>query len=278
MLGHQLLRQWRDRHEIRVTLRRDARSYSEWDLFHANNAYFGVDVLRTGELVRVFADFHPEAVVNAVGIVKQRPAAKESIPSIEINALFPHKLAELCVAANTRLIHMSTDCVFSGRKGNYREDDPADPEDLYGMSKYLGEVHEKNSLTIRTSIIGIELSRKRSLIEWFLAQKGLVKGYRNAIFSGFTTIELSRIMERLLTNYPHASGVYHVSSNAISKHDLLMIVKNKLDLSTEIVPDSEFHCDRSLDSSRFRHDFNYTPPTWEIMIEELAGAIKRGKK
>ncbi len=278
MLGHQLLRQWQGQHEVRVTLRRDARSYSEWNLFSADNAYFGVDALRTGELVRVFADFHPEAVVNAVGIVKQRPSAKESIPSIEINALFPHKLAELCMAADARLIHMSTDCVFSGRKGNYLENDPADPEDLYGMSKYLGEVHEKNCLTLRTSIIGTELSRKKSLLEWLLAQNGTVKGYKNAIFSGFTTIELSRVMERLLTQYTHASGVYHVSSTAISKHDLLMLVKNKLNLPIEIVPDDGLHCDRSLDSSRFRREFNYIPPAWKVMIEELAGDIKRGKK
>ena len=278
MLGHQLLRQWQGRHEVRATLRRDAQYYSEWNLFDADNSYFGVDAIRADELVRVFAEFHPQAVVNAVGIVKQRPAANESIPSIEVNALFPHKLAKLCMAANARLVHMSTDCMFSGRKGNYQETDRIDPEDLYGMSKFLGEVHEENCLTLRTSIIGMELSRKRSLIEWFLAQKGSAKGFKNAIFSGFTTIEFSRVIERLLTQYTHASGVYHVSSSAISKYDLLVLVKNKLNLPIEIVPDDELRCDRSLDSSRFRREFDYIPPTWEVMIEEMTADIKRGNK
>lgn len=278
MLGHQLLRQWRGRYDVRATLRRDASSYTGLPVFGNGNAYYGVDAVRTEDLVGVFSDFHPEAVVNAVGIVKQQSAAKESIPSIEINALFPHRLAVLCKAAGARLVHMSTDCVFAGKSGNYREADPADAEDLYGKSKFLGEVHEDRCVTLRTSIIGTEISRKKSLLEWFLAQPGPIKGYRRAIFSGLTTLEMARVIEKLLTQYPRASGLYHVSAAPISKYELLMKIKQRLDLKVQITPDESLRIDRSLDSTRFRQEFGYVPPSWDDMIDELTKDIRRGDK
>ena len=278
MLGHQLLRQWQGQHEVRVTLRRDPDAYARFGLFRPGNSYYGVDIVRTQELVGVLADFHPQAVVNAVGIVKQQSAAKESIPSIEINALFPHCLAVLCKAVGARLIHMSTDCVFSGRKGNYQESDLSDAEDLYGKSKYLGEVYDTHCVTLRTSIIGTELTRKKSLVEWFLAQQGPVKGYRKAIFSGFTTIEMARIIERLLVQHPRACGLYHVSSAPISKLELLTKIMEKLELPVQIVPDESLGIDRSLDSSRFRKEFGYMPPAWDGMLDELTNDIKWGSK
>ena len=158
---------------------------------------------------------------------------------------------------------------FPGTKGNYREEDPSDAVDLYGKSKYLGEVNEQHCITLRTSMIGRELSRKKSLLEWFLAQKGSIKGFKKAIFSGFTTQELSRIIEIILKQNPTASGIYHVSSKPISKYDLLSLIKDRLQLPIKIIPDESFVCDRSLDSSRFRQEFNYNPPTWEKMVEEL---------
>lgn len=275
MLGHQLLRQWEGRHEVRVTLRRDSGAYTDFGLFRSTNSYYGIDVVCTEELLGVLADFRPQVVVNAVGIVKQQSAARESIPSIEINALLPHRLAMLCKAVGARFVHMSTDCVFSGKKGNYREEDPSDAEDLYGRSKYLGEVHESHCLTLRTSIIGTELDRRKSLLEWFLAQKGPVKGYQKAIFSGLSTIEMSRVIERLLMQYPQASGLYHVSSAPITKLDLLTKIKERMGLTVQIDPDASVCIDRSLDSSRFRREFGYTPPTWDEMTKELANDIKR---
>jgi dTDP-4-dehydrorhamnose reductase len=202
--------------------------------------------------------------------VKQRSSAAEAIPSLEINALLPHRLAIVCREIGARLVHISTDCVFSGRKGKYRESDPSDAEDLYGRTKYLGEVHEPNCITLRTSMVGLELSRKKSLLEWFLAQRGTIRGYRNAIFSGFTTIELARIVEMLLTRFPQASGLYHLSSTPISKFDLLTLVKERLALPVEIVPYEDFRCDRSLDSSRFQSEFGYRAPEWPAMVDELA--------
>ncbi|MCM2264346.1 MAG: SDR family oxidoreductase [Desulfuromonadales bacterium] len=271
MLGHQLLTSLLPRHEVRVTLRQDLEAYREHGLFTPANAYAGVDVRSLERLTEVVADFQPAAVINAVGIVKQRPTARESIPSLEINALLPHRLAVLCRAAGARLVHLSTDCVFSGKTGHYRDDDPSDAEDLYGKSKFLGEVHDNRCLTLRTSIIGRELARKKSLLEWFLAQSGPVKGFTNAIYSGFTTPEMSRIIEMLLVKHPDAHGVYQVSSEPINKYELLLLFRDKFGKEIDIVPDAEFKCDRSLDSRRFRQVFDYAPPSWEAMIEELAG-------
>ncbi len=278
MLGHQLFKHLRPRHDVRVTLHQPLQAYRQFGLFSAENAYSGLDVIQLERLMEVLADFHPEAVVNGIGIIKQRAASRESIPSLEINALFPHRLAILCKMIGARLIHLSTDCVFSGKKGNYSEEDLSDAEDLYGRSKYLGEVNDSHCLTFRTSMIGRELSRKQSLLEWFLAQKDTIKGFRGAIFTGFTTLELSRIIERMIVDYPAAAGLYHVSSEPISKYDLLMLVKKKLNLGIEIVPDDSYRCDRSLDSSRFRREFRYRPPAWEDMIEELSRDIKGEEK
>jgi dTDP-4-dehydrorhamnose reductase len=269
MLGHQLLKYLRLRHNVKVTLRQSLTAYGQYGLFDIENSFSGIDVRSLERLIEVIADFRPEAVINAVGIVKQRPAAKEIIPSLEINALLPHRLAVLCKGIGARLIHLSTDCIFSGGKGNYLESDPSDAEDLYGKTKYLGEVHEANNLTLRTSIIGRELSRHTSLLDWFLAQTGTVKGFTNAIYTGFTTIEMSRIIEKMILEHPDASGVYQISSDPINKYELLLLIREKLGLSIEIIPDDSFCCDRSLDSSRFRAEFNYTPPTWPVMIEEL---------
>lgn len=271
MLGHQLFNVLKYKHDIKVTLRRDCIAYDKYALFDSTNTYFGVDIRCWDRLVDVMADCRPNVVINCVGIVKQRSIAKENIPSIEVNALLPHRLAVLCKAVNARLIHMSTDCVFSGQKGNYHEMDPSDAVDLYGKSKYLGEVNDRHCLTLRTSIIGFELSRKNGLLEWFLAQKGKVNGFTNAIYNGFTTIEMGKIIDMVLIKHPNASGIYHVSSEPISKYGLLQLVRIKLDKNDiDVVADDSFICDRTLDSTRFRCEFGYEPPTWDIMIEELA--------
>ena len=274
MLGHQLLCHLRQNHDVKVTLRQNLAVYGRFEIFTAENSYPDVDARSIDKLVEVMSEFQPDAVVNAIGIIKQRNTAKDSIPSIEINSLFPHRLALICKNGNAKLIHLSTDCVFSGKKGNYREGDIADADDLYGKTKLLGEVSEEYCMTLRTSIIGPELHRKKSLLEWFLAQKGMVKGFKRAIFSGFTTFELSRIIERLIVEYPTSHGLYHVSADPISKYDLLTMIKQKMNLSAHIEPDTDFTCDRSLDSSRFKQDFQYSPPSWADMVDELCERIK----
>jgi len=279
MLGHRLLREFAPRHEARVTLRQPLDAYSRFGVFDRGNAYDSVDVLEPSRLIRVFSEFKPQAAINAAGIVKQRADAKDSTLSMEINGIFPHLLARLCREHGTRLVHLGTDCVFSGKKGNYSEKDCPDPEDVYGFSKLLGEADGPGALTLRTSMVGPELQRKTGLIEWFLAQKGKsIKGWRKAIFSGVTTAELARVIEKLLTTHPDAHGVYHVSSAPISKFDLLTSLESRLRTGTTIIPDESFVCDRSLDSTRFRAAFGYSPPTWDAMLDELAADILKGTR
>lgn len=274
MLGHQLLKTLRASHDVKVTLRQDRPAYAGAALFSPDNAFFGVDVRVSDRLLAVLSEFHPDAVVNAVGIVKQRPEGLDVIPNLEINALLPHRLALICAATGARLIHISTDCVFSGGRGNYHEDDVPDPVDVYGHSKLLGEVRREGVVTLRTSIIGRSLNRNASLVDWFLRQKGRILGYRKAIFSGFTTEELSRVIAMLLERHPGVSGLYHLSSNAISKHDLLVGLRDRLGRAIDIVPDDSVRIDRSLDSSRFRAQFSYVPPSWDEMLGELADDIR----
>lgn len=271
MLGHRLLQHFSSQHDTFVTLRKTLGEYANHGLFNAANTVDGIDVRDFDAVRRALNWSRPAAVINASGVVKQRAEAKDAIPSIEINALFPHRLALLCADHGARLVHMSTDCVFSGRKGGYHEDDVTDAYDIYGRSKLLGEVAEAPGITLRTSIIGRELSRKTGLLEWFLAQRGRrIKGFRRAIFSGFTTHEMARIIDRVLTGPGPAHGLYQVSSAAISKYDLLCGIRDRMSLDIAIDPDDEFACDRSLDSTRFRRDFAYTPPSWAAMIDELA--------
>jgi dTDP-4-dehydrorhamnose reductase len=266
MLGHELHRELRDHHETRVTQRSKS---SEPHVFA------GVEVRGSSRIEEVIAQFKPAAVVNCIGIVKQRPEAEEAITSIEVNALLPHRLAIACRAAGARLVQLSTDCVFSGEKGNYREEDRPDPVDVYGRSKLLGEVTGEGALTLRTSMIGRGLYRKTSLVDWFLAQKGKVQGYRKAIFSGLTTRELSRVIRMIVEKHPQASGLYHLSAAPINKYELLMKLRERLGNGIDIVPVDEPRIDRSLDSTRFRRVFAWQPPAWEAMLDELAGETRK---
>jgi dTDP-4-dehydrorhamnose reductase len=269
MLGHKLLATLSPDHVVAVTLRQPLPAYEPFGLFNPGNVFPDFDARSAERAVELFARFRPDAVVNCIGIVKQRDEAKDVVASIEINALLPHRLAELCGAAGARLIHIGTDCVFSGRRGGYREADISDAEDLYGRTKYLGEVATPPALTLRTSIIGRELSRKRSLVEWFLAQTGGVRGFRRAIFNGLTTAELSRVIKMVLERFPEAHGLYHVSAEPIDKFSLLHLLREHYRKEIDIAPDETVVIDRSLDSTRFRTEFAYRPPNWPEMIAGL---------
>lgn len=274
MLGHELLGQLRARHDTRVTLRQSLEAYASCGLFDSGNAYSDVDVCAPGRVEQVLTDFRPDVVINAVGIVKQRPESHDSILSIEVNSLLPHRLALDCRAVGARLVHLSTDCVFSGERGGYAESDRPDPLDLYDRSKLLGEVTAENAITLRTSMIGLGLYRKSNLVDWFLTQKGTIKGYRHAVFSGLTTAEIARVITLLIERHRKASGLYHLSAAPISKLDLLSKLRDKLSRKLEIIPVDEPRIDRSLDSSRFREAFSYQPPSWDKMLDELAGQIR----
>jgi dTDP-4-dehydrorhamnose reductase len=273
MLGHELYRELRERHETRVTLRQPFSQYP--NEFLESQVFADVEVRGSARIEEVIAQFRPAGVVNCIGIVKQRPESEEAIASIEVNALLPHRLAIACRAAGVRLVQLSTDCVFSGDKGGYREEDRPDPGDVYGRSKLLGEVAGEGALTLRTSMIGLGLYRKTSLVDWFLAQKGKAQGYRKAVFSGLTTRELSRVIRMILEKHPQASGLYHLSAAPISKYDLLVKLRERLARSIDIVPVDEPRIDRSLDSTRFRRVFSYEPPEWDAMLDELAGETRK---
>ncbi len=274
MLGHELLLSLSQRHSVKATVRQSPLAYAQFGLFNETNTYFDVDVLDQNNLMQAMVDFQPEAVINAVGIVKQRHLAKESIPSLEINALLPQRLSLICRAIGARLIQLSTDCVFSGKKGFYTEEDKPDPEDIYGQTKLLGEVNNQHAVTIRSSIIGLELTRKTSLIEWYLAQKGEIKGFRKAIYSGITTMEMSRLIELILTRHPDLHGIWHVASKPINKFDLLNVLNARLQRDDiKIIPSDELVCDRSLCGDKFTKLTGYKPPTWDQMLTELAERI-----
>lgn len=276
MLGHQLLTMWAERHDVTVTVRQPLAAYASHGLFSVRNTIDGVDARDPDAVRSVIERVAPAAVVNGIGIVKQRDEAKAAIPSIEINALLPHRLLELCRAGGVRLVHISTDCVFSGRTGGYRESDVPDPVDLYGRSKLLGEVERAPGLTLRTSIIGLELSRKVGLIEWFLAQRGMIRGFRRAIYTGLTTRVLGRLIERILLDHPDLHGVWQVASAPITKYALLTELSRRLARADiEIAADDTFVCDRSLVADRFADATGYRAPAWDEMLEELAGDIRQ---
>lgn len=237
----------------------------------------GVDARQADSVIAAFADTSVDAVVNCIGIVKQRPEAHRALESIRVNSLFPHELLALCKVAGSRLIHISTDCVFSGRKGCYIETDIPDPVDLYGRTKLVGEVEDEAALTLRTSIIGLELVRCDSLVEWFLRQQGPIRGWNRAIYSGLTTFELARVLVRILVEFPQLHGLWHVSADPLDKHTLLGKLRDALNLTTQIEPDERVTIDRSLDCSRFRSATGWCPPTWDAMLAELAEAVQRRK-
>lgn len=233
------------------------------------NIVTGVDAENGDALVRLLSSVRPNVVINCIGLVKQLNEAKDVLTAIPINTLLPHRLARLCELTEARLIHMSTDCIFSGNRGMYTEIDPADAQDLYGRSKYLGEVDYPNAITLRTSIIGHELNGTRSLINWFLAQQGHVNGFTKAIFSGLPTIEIARVIRDYVIPNPELHGLFHVSAEPINKFNLLTLVAQAYGKSIDIRPDDTLAIDRSLDSTRFRLATGYSPPPWTELIERM---------
>jgi dTDP-4-dehydrorhamnose reductase len=233
------------------------------------NLISGVDVENHDSLVSVFAASRPDLVINCVGLVKQLAAADDALSAIPINALLPHRLARLCELSGARLIHMSTDCVFSGKKGMYTEEDVSDAYDIYGRSKYLGEVDYPHAITLRTSIIGHELEGSRSLINWFLSQQKQVRGFTKAIFSGLPTVEIARLIRDHVIPHPELHGVYNVSADPINKFDLLSLVAEIYGKKIDILPDENFKIDRSLDSSRFRAATAFSPKAWPDLVRSM---------
>jgi dTDP-4-dehydrorhamnose reductase len=267
MLGHKLLQRLRGSIDTAGTIQTDKLDSTLKNALAGTKLYCNVTAECLQSICDAIDDWRASIVLNCIGVIKQAKAATDPVPSIAINALLPHQLAHLSAARKAKLIHFSTDCVFSGNRGNYTEDDSPDPTDLYGRTKLLGEVHAPGALTLRTSIIGHELRGHLGLIDWFLKQRGgNANGFSEARYSGLTTLALAEVVAQVVQSHADLNGVWHVSSNPISKFDLLQIVNRVYGLDIELAKDQSFVCDRSLNSSRFRARVGWKPATWEDMI------------
>jgi dTDP-4-dehydrorhamnose reductase len=272
MLGHQLCRVVSARMETWATFRDDPAKYEQYNFISQQRALGGVHVEDVASVRGVLESVQPDAVVNCIGIVKQRDEARQAIPSIQVNALFPHQLADLCQEYDARLVQISTDCVFSGLRGGYTEADVPDPVDLYGRSKLLGELNRPGCMTLRTSIIGWQLNTFSSLLSWFSQQRGQrIKGYQKAVYSGFSSRVLAGLISDLIETRPDLSGLYQVASEPISKYDLLVALRDKLGWDDiQIEADDNFYCDRSLVGTRFSVATGWKAPGWDEMLSGLA--------
>lgn len=275
MLGHMLVRVLSNDCEVAATLRvGSGLKFAANPWFAKSRIVPGVDATKVDSIRSVMSELHPDVVVNAIGLVKQRPEAKDTVMSIQVNALFPHVLAGVCRNAGARLIHISTDCVFSGRKGNYKETDEPDPVDIYDRTKLLGEIEGERILTIRTSLVGRELIRSSGLVEWFLANRdGEVKGFTRAVFSGVSTHALAHMIRTVIAEHPDLVGLYHFASRPISKFDLLVQLNEAAGLNIKINPVDAPALDRSLNADKFWDVTGYQSPTWEEIIERMVPEI-----
>jgi len=238
-----------------------------------------VDILDTASVAKVFNESRPDVVINCIGVTKHRGAEGDRVATIHLNSLLPHLLADLCESLGARFIHISTDCVFSGLTGKYKEKDPPDARDLYGRSKLLGEVvSSPDAITIRTSFIGHELASRYSLLEWFLSQKEACKGFTKAFFSGFPAVTFARLLRDFVIPKQNLKGLYHVASEPINKYTLLRIVARVYKKCIHIEPDDSVIIDRSLDGSRFNCETGFMPQSWEEMIIAMNEDCVRERK
>lgn len=270
MLGHKLSLKLSKHHRVFSTVRQKT---PDFFIKYGNpnlEIIEGVDAFDIKGIENAVQKTKPDYVLNCIGIVKQLAESNYAIPSIQINALLPHQLEKMADKYEFRLVHFSTDCVFSGKKGPYHQTDLSDVNDLYGMTKFLGEVKGSRALTIRSSIVGREFVKPTGLIEWFLSQKGkAVKGYKNALYSGLTTNAMADLLLFLIEKHPDLSGLYHVSSAAISKYDLLVLVNDIAKNQAVIEADTQFCCDRRLAMNEFHNDTGWASDNWETMIKTM---------
>jgi len=280
MLGNKIFQYFKDKTNLNVKgiLRKRSNlpvSYKH----HKSKDLIECDALEKDHLSSLINNLKPDFVVNCIGIVKNHHQSDDPLISIKINSLLPHVLSAICEREDSKLIHISTDCVFSGRSGFYCETDPTDPIDLYGKSKLLGEVFNGKDLTLRTSCIGEELITQRNLLSWFLSQNSTINGFSKAIFSGLPTIEIARIIFELIMPNSSLNGVYHLSSNPIDKFTLLNLINKIYKKNIIIKKNTQYVIDRSLDSTKFRKATGYKPPEWNELVQLMyeSGDLSKNK-
>jgi dTDP-4-dehydrorhamnose reductase len=266
LLGNAMFRSMSKASDVRVdgTIRHEAAR----GLFAPEHAaYLTVveDIENPDELARLLDAARPDVVVNCIAV--GRPAPADPMRSISVYSVLPRRLSHLCRLAGARLIHIGSDGVFSGSRGSYTENDPSDADDIYGISKLLGEVTESHAITLRTSIIGHELQSGSGLLEWFLSQQGQCRCYTRAIFSGFPTIVLADLIRDVVIPRPDLHGLYHVATRPISKFDLLRLVAKRYGKTIELIPDDRPGPDLSLVADRFEQATGYVAPDWPTLVD-----------
>jgi dTDP-4-dehydrorhamnose reductase len=273
MLGHMLVRVLSPRHRVIGTTSSHYKAESPLaKLLDRESWIGGIDVRSLNQVDDLVREIQPDVVINCVGVIKQKMESSNITDAITINSLFPHHLANLCQSQNSRLIHFSTDCVFEGTPGMKMVSDTPNATDLYGTTKRLGEVDYGDSITIRSSIVGAQIVGTESLFQWAISQKGKkIKGFTGALYSGLTTMTMSKVILEIVDNFPQLSGIQQIASEAITKHDLLRKLNAALGLNLDICPDNTIIYDRTLDGSEFVEQTGIRIPTWDEMIIEFAG-------
>jgi len=271
LIGNRLVRTLSEDFDVFGTTRQMKFSNPKfYQLLKKDNWLINTDPKKIFELEAKIKKLKPNVIVNCLGITKQKTGEFDIQECVTVNALFPHQLSTICRELDIRLIHFSTDCVFSGQKGNYTEGDIPDPIDTYGRTKVLGDLLNNQDLTIRTSFVGREISSFMNLFEWAIRNKNKkIHAYPNAIYSGLTTLTLSQIIKTIIVNHPKLSGLWHISSEPVSKYELLRNLNKELSLEMDIQKDESFICDRSLNSDSFRKETQIKIPNWSEMINEF---------
>lgn len=272
LIGHKLLQELSVDHEVFGTLHKTKAQYNNLTLFANSNIIEGVDVLNFEKLTGVLQAINPDVVLNCVGITKRKINRNNTQEVIETNAVFPHKLANWAKNHNKRVIHFSSDCVFNGKVGNYTEESLTTAEDLYGRTKALGEIQCSHTLTIRSSFIGQELFDKTELLDWVLTQDGKqIKGFKNVLYSGVSTIFMAKVVNDIISNYPQLSSLYQLAPEVpISKYDLICIAKKVFGLEIDIIPETNYVHQPTLNGAKLKSAIRLKIPSWEQMMEELA--------
>ena len=273
MLGHQIYLKTREAFgasNVALTLRKAQIQYEKFGIFNDAKVFDNLDILDFSNVLKILDQFKPQVVINCIGLTLRKKELADIEKCYSVNGVLPHKIAMWGQFNNCKIIHFSTDCVFDGSQGNYKETDVPTALDSYGQSKFLGEIQSPNSLTLRLSIVGRELEAKTELVEWFLSQKGkTIQGYSNAIYSGLTTNFVAHEVVKIIKNFPKLSGLYHLASEPISKFELLKIVNQVYSTKIEIIENSNYKSDKSLNSDRYSSATGFVKPKWQDLILQM---------
>jgi len=229
------------------------------------------DISDWGQVEKALVETKPDFIVNAVGVTTRKPEILNLEKALEVNSFFPRRLLKWAQTNNSRIIHLSTDCVFDGGVGQYSELSQPSAKDIYGKTKFLGEIEGSNALTLRFSCIGRELVSHTELLDWFLSQRGkTIKGYSGAMYSGLTSTVIAKEICRVIEKFPNLEGTYQLSSEPISKYDLLCLAKTHFKLDVEIEKFDNYVSDKTLICDKYKKATGFQPASWDEMMKELA--------